>query len=670
MRDFLRFLFSGNDLQKIVTPFQLIEDVLPVATLPDGAPAPGSLHLRFRQFDPGPVQIRPLFPGSMRFLVDPAAAGVLPNPATVDFTNTAYDGWKTLGRLVITLEDKKVADSLSKMTPNLPVKPNRIWYNPVRIPPGFLFDTLCSKLPKAHLRAPDGSTIRSDHPDWAKHVIAEFLAGRYAPVLKLAATPEDDDAIRFVMPTVEVMSGGDIDLFITTAFAKNPQDGPDSDFDDSANPLSRDEPLHPRNGLIPAREVYRQLRGNMVAEAASEPLRDVITANWPNAPRFFAIQFTRTWERIPNCSVHFTRHTARVQQGANTLMEQRLPAHGVIFLRQAPGTPEPASPDVQVSLTGGYMTWLLGGGTSWQNRGQTVPVWIDLAAVAQPHIAMRLPMTKAMFSDATRPSPSGLRCTYLSLRRMVRALVDNRIAGGRLNFDVNSTSTETRGIIQRAFAGTDATANVVANNAPDPFGDPNLASRLEPVLDAFFPNDAPQQPIPGAPASPTIKSEGEMAYRLWQTITNAFEANSTKRNYSDLHIGRGGPGAAFALGLATYHVDPTRNPGETDNAYFDRIVGLMLAGLQPGAPLQFWNLSSDFEGIKARSVGIDRFIAQYGHSPIFVDYVRDSASNVIGIRILDQTGEVDLPVSGAVGNRLIKWHGADQQIWIAANWTE
>lgn len=668
MRDFLRFLFSGNDLQKIVTPFQLVDDVLPAAAPPVGTPAPGSLHLRFRQIDPGPVQIRPLFPGSMRFLVDTAAAGVLPTAAEVDFTDTFYARWKTLGRLVITLEDKKASDALSTMAPNLPVKPNRVWYGPVRIPPGFLFDTLRTNLTKAHLRAHDGSTIRTNHPDWAKHAIAEFLAGRYTPVLKVSATAAEDDAILFVMPTVEVPVGGDIDLFITTALAKKPQDGPDADFDDPANPISRDEPLHPRNGLIPAREVYRQLRGNLVAEPASESLRNAILADWPNAPRFFAIQFTRTWERMPNCSAHFTRHTARVQQGANTLLEQRLPAHGVIFLRQLPANPEPTPPNIQVSLAGGDMTWLLGGGTSWRERGQTAPVGIDLAAVIHPHIAVRLRMTKAMFSDATRPRPGGNRCTYLSLRRTVRAMVDNRIAGGRLNFGVNSTSAETRGIIQRAFAGTGASANLVANNAPDPYGDPSLALRLEPVLDAFFSNDAPQQPIPGAPPNPTIQSEGEMAYRLWQTITNAFEANSTKRNYSDSHIGRGGPGVAVALGLAYYHVDPLRNPGETDNAYFDRIVGLMLAGLQPGAPLQFWNLNSDFEDIKARSVGGG--IASYGHSPIFVDYVRNAANNVTGIRILDQTGESNLPFSGAVGNRRITWGGDNQQIWIAANWME
>jgi hypothetical protein len=52
-----------------------------------------------------------------------------------------------------------------------------------------------------------------------------------------------------------------------------------------------------------------------------------------------------------------------------------------------------------------------------------------------------------------------------------------------------------------------------------------------------------------------------------------------------------------------------------------------------------------------------------------VDYVRDAAGNVTGIRILDQQGESDVSVSGVVGNRLLEW-SSGEQIWIAANWDE
>jgi hypothetical protein len=160
-----------------------------------------------------------------------------------------------------------------------------------------------------------------------------------------------------------------------------------------------------------------------------------------------------------------------------------------------------------------------------------------------------------------------------------------------------------------------------------------------------------------------------MAYRLWQTIVTAFESNATKRNYSDDHIGRGGPGSMVAVGLASYHVDPTRNAGEADAAYFDRIVGLMLAGLDPGAPLQFWNFDSDFTDLQARTVGAGG-TGSFGHSPLFVRYTEDTNGNVTGLRILDQQGESNVPVTGAAGARRLDWHGNTPAIWIAANWDE
>lgn len=674
MRSFIRFLFSGNDIHKIDIPSLQVEDVPMVAAPPVGSPAPDSLKLRFRQNDPGPVQIRPLLPGTMRFIPEPGADGVLPDAADVSFTSAAYAGWRTLGRLRISVTDKNVSKELTAIAPGLSIKPNIVWYGPVRIPEGFLFNTLRVNLKKATIRAVDGRTIKPNNPDWEKHALAEFLAGRYEPIIQLGTDATQDDVIRFVMPTVEVPASGNIELLITTALAQNPQDGPDADFDDPANPISRDEPLHRRNGLIPAREVYRRLRANMVEEAASVPLRDAMLVDWPNASRFFAISFTRTWELIPNCSAHFPRHTARIQDSTNTVMEQRLPAHGVVFLQQAPASPQPAPPNIQVSLVGGDMKWLLGDGASWREKGQTTPVGIDLALVAQPHIAVRLPMSKALFSDTSRPEGKSMSCTYLSLRRtIIRTLVDNRIAGGRLNFGIRHTSATTRGIIQRAFAGTPVTVNLVADNAPSPQGNPDLALTLVPILNAFFPNNAPQQAMPGTPADPKEYKQGEMAYRLWQSIAEAFQDNATKRNFSDAHIGRGAPGAAVALGLATFHVDPARNPVETDAAYFDRIVGLMVAGLQPGALLQFWNLDSDFNDLKNRSVPLrDAQIAteSYGHSPIFVDYMYDAAGNITGLRILDQHGEADQEIRGAAGNRLLTWDGYTQQIWIAANWDE
>src|SRR5262249_27022352 len=160
------------------------------------------------------------------------------------------------------------------------------------------------------------------------------------------------------------------ELLVIAAAGQDPQDAPDALFDTPRPAVSRDEPTHPRNGLIPAREVYRRLRPEMVADPAAVPLMDAMLADWPNAPRFLPIQLTRTWEPIPNCSVFFPRHTVHIRPGpAAVVRDQQLPAHGVVYVRQeppAPMQPPPDRPLVEVWLTGGTMKWLLGGGTSWR----------------------------------------------------------------------------------------------------------------------------------------------------------------------------------------------------------------------------------------------------------------------------------------------------------------
>ncbi|MDP8930510.1 MAG: hypothetical protein M3O70_18560, partial [Actinomycetota bacterium] len=156
---------------------------------------------------------------------------------------------------------------------------------------------------------------------------------------------------------------------------------------------------------------------------------------------------------------------------------------------------------------------------------------------------------------------------------------------------------------------------------------------------------------------------------LWQTITEAFEQDRTKRNFSDDHIGRGGPGAVVALALGAYHSDPSRNPGEADNAFFDRVVGGMLTDLRPGAVLQFWDEEGDFLSIKGRTATAG--LVSFGHSPIFVRY--DGPANApTGIVIIDQFGESVYPVIGSAHNRnrRMQWGAASPQIWIAANWEE
>jgi hypothetical protein len=485
------------------------------------------------------------------------------------------------------------------------------------------------------------------------------------------------------MPTVVVPPGGDVKLAISCALAQNPQDAPDKQFEEPPPLAGREEPLHPRNGLVPAREVYRRLRQTMGADPADVRLgrlMDAVLIDWPAAPRFLPIVFTRTWSAVPNCSAFFPRQSVQLRSNGVVIHDESLPAHGIVYVSQQPpqtGQPVPAAPQVQVSLTG-TMNWIPGGTGSWRQPAGDTALQVDLELTPKPHYSVRLPMQEAIFSDRTRPNPGGMSCTFLSLRRTVaRALVDNRIAGGRLNYGVGYTSPATREIIKAAFAEVPAsvvpkpTVGLVADNKPDPFGNPDLASTLEPVLRAFFSDSAVQQPGPGSSA--VIYDKGQMVYRLWQSIIQSFQDNSTRRNFSDDHIGRGAPGSMVAVGLAAFHLDPVQNGAEADEEYFDRIVGLMLVGLLPGALLQFWNRDSDFLDIKNRVVTFDgdgNPDISYGHSPLFVGYVKDGVGNAVGLRILDQYGESNAMVVGLPGARRIEWHGAKQQIWIAANWTE
>ena len=129
--------------------------------------------------------------------------------------------------------------------------------------------------------------------------------------------------------------------------------------------------------------------------------------------------------------------------------------------------------------------------------------------------------------------------TYMSLRRTVRALVDNRIAGGRLNFGVASTSALTRGIIHRAWLGTPASAGIVADNQPPVttnVGQESDAVKLIPVLEAFFPGNAQQYPFAGMPANPVILTRGRMLHDLWQSRLDEMSAPSHRANFSDAGV--------------------------------------------------------------------------------------------------------------------------------------
>ena len=191
------------------------------------------------------------------------------------------------------------------------------------LPPAFLFETLTGKTGGGGLEegadpSATGRTIRTTDQNWFKHAIANFLGGRYLPALESAANAAQDDRVRFIMPTVDIAPDGTVVLNVTTALAQKPQDALDTKFNEQDLLPGPREPLHPRNGLIPSREVHRRLRPHMVPDATAVPLMDAILAEWPAAPRFFPIRFTRTCEPVANCSVFFPKQNGQHPHGAGS----------------------------------------------------------------------------------------------------------------------------------------------------------------------------------------------------------------------------------------------------------------------------------------------------------------------------------------------------------------
>jgi len=675
MRQFMRFVFPAADRLGINAGTIQLTDTPFSTTSAAGAPYPQSLQVEFTATSPAPPHVIPLFPGELTFIPDPAATGTTPAPNDVAVAN--YPNWKTRGALMVRLVDTDVMkEFLTVMTPVGPI-PTTLWYGPIVITQDFLFVTLATGLKKNEVVS--GNTkIQPSNANWRKHAIAGFLRGRYKPELRIDKTSAaKDDVEQFPMPEVVVGSNSRVQLTVTVARTQKPQDADDKVFDANSGSVPTTDPAHHRHGAIPARHVYRTLRPELL-DGGPDPVVDAVLAVWPNGPRYFPLRFTRTWKQVPNASIHLPKVSAKIVEatGGTVLAEQRLPAHGVFFLSQQPAVPPPAEPRVEVSLVGD-VRWLDGATPNvWRRKGASSPVTFPLTSVL-PHIVVRRRMRDEIFADKSRPAPGGMRCTYMSLRRTLRALVDNRIAGGRLVNERMSTTAVTKQLIDDAFAGTPASSAIIINGQPKPSANPATTSpKLGKIWEAFFPDPAAAQLVGGSNTPRDPYTLGQVAYYLWQ-VGKEQALDNTKRNFSDAHVGRGSAGALVAAGLATdFTVDPPPKPvrpvGLSDAQYFEKIVDLMISGVvEPGSLLQFWVLNSDFERLKNRGVTSPADIQKYGHSPTFVELmpIDPATGKPGGIVVIDQFGETSCPIVGTAADRRIEW-SEPIEIWCAASWDE
>lgn len=701
---FTRFVLDPAALALLEGPLAAADE--PYAQAPADAEArPQSLLLtgRMRAGSTGlPLRCRPLFPG--RVLFRGTGPGTRPQPG--DVAPAAYPGWATQGVLLVDLLDatgKAVnQDVLLRWNGTLAgalgeAAPTRMWYAPVRIPAEFLFDALPLLAPREAPPPGTDGQLTQGH----RQRISEFLGGTWGPVLRPPSRTGDGGADDPVpgpwMPRLVEDAGRGISLRITAATVVNPFDGTMAELAAAAGVnVSGDHPAYPANAAVPARLVYQTVAA---AGGLAQPLPEAVgTAS----REYRRLKVTRIWTPEPDCSVHFPAQVIVLRRAdGSEAARQRLAAHGLLFHGfQSADTARSLTLTLTDMSPGGShpLRWLIGGhvgdddrfGQAWQRPAAVAPVPVDLTGPDGAHVIARLPMSRAVFAADTQPFPKACAncCTYLSMRRSVRALIDNRIAGGRLSSDGNRTKAVTSKLIDSAMAphrrqfflalddfrkegklaaGRLETSVLVANGSPaidQKEGTDNRARFFLPFWEAFFPDLMAEQEVLGYPPLKERMRRGKVAYCVWQSAGYRFADPHLARNFKDGWVGRGAPGGLVASGLSDgLFVDgPDVEGRDLTPAERDAMVApLIRRTLTPGSVLQYWGTLTWFNYVRARNEGWAK-----GHSPIFLRVDPEQGGNPTGITVVDH--------NGTTAKELHDVNGAPQlgsaQIWIAAEWNE
>jgi hypothetical protein len=703
------FLFPLVDQAAIDETTIILSDI-PYAANPQVTdPYPQSFRIQFslKADKTGEqLRLRPLGPGLLSFHFDPQEGKEPPSEDNAIIEN--YDQWPTVGRLRLTITDPRVVNRIKEIT-GLPFGVTDVWYSNVRITSNFLFQSL-RELPVSKVIADKKRSLDPKTAAGLRSVVSGFLKGKYFARLKSGGQASEDSQSDVGMPHLASAEPGKFDFYITTAYTRDPCDGEPREYQNPEN-VSDWEPAHPRYGNIPARLIYRDLRthpthGDMIGGGIGNPVPDRILASSATAgiPDYYPVRFTRIWLPREEYSVYFPSQVVTFTQVASGISkEQRLPAHGLLFIALTQVESEVGT-DFSISIANPLgrrheMRWLNADVEDvWLKPAANTPVVVPVPPPAQvwqqtPHIQLRRLMSQEIIYDRKdRPIGVGPSCTYFSLRRTVRALVNNRIAGGRLNFEVyyvglgkrGKNKPETRDLVREALGealGKDV-AQAVLDGLPNHRAGENArdeneenaaigaaALTLRPVLEKLFPLIAVSQ-ITGV-LDPDERKVGNVAYLVWQSAIEQFKDDNLKDLFADHWLGGGGAGALLAMELANeYTVKAERETGENDVSFRHRLVREMLSGrLKPGAALQFWEEFADLDLIRARKATKDK-LTGVGHSPIFLRYIGPPASPQ-GMVVLDQGGEEECKrKQDANGNFILPWGGYEPDAWIATNWLE
>lgn len=164
--------------------------------------------------DQQPLMVRPIFPGTMRFLADDRKQ--IPELEVIDVdakgtvTEAGFKTCKLVGKILIRVSppDHIRAMKSSGTLEAIGVEPSWAIYGPVRLSEAFLGQTLLGR-GKGFFQRPiravaDNKEVLSTDPRWEALVLQSFVAGGLNPNLRCGAKLEEDDAAVMLMPELIV----------------------------------------------------------------------------------------------------------------------------------------------------------------------------------------------------------------------------------------------------------------------------------------------------------------------------------------------------------------------------------------------------------------------------------------------------------------------------------
>lgn len=320
---------------------------------------PHRFRLSVRLTDPsGPAPTAaPPFSGTVYFVADPAADGVVP---TVDGTGALTPAdpaqWRRRGTLLV-VADNTTRTGLDGHVLDLAILPSVAWIGPVELPTTFNGALADSTLIARSTLIVNGAKVAATDPSWPAQATAGFLGGRVGlpfthdpndpardTIARLAAAGQAPLAVTdpFGAYTVDVrfaVHAGPLDL---TGTAGVPpfvaDDGQHALLAGSGFTMAQTDPAHPSNGAVPARYVLERLRSDLLDGGPDQPVAAVAlsgTTTWlpvrvtmygPALPAAVYGRLTTVFhdvERQPMAT-----ETGPVYDVAGA----RLPHHGVLIL--------------------------------------------------------------------------------------------------------------------------------------------------------------------------------------------------------------------------------------------------------------------------------------------------------------------------------------------------